>query len=116
LVNRAINAAIRPQADVADEWYPPLETISRGTADCEDYAIVKLLALRWLGWSASDLALVVIYDPRLRQYHAVAAARTDGAWLILDCNTLTLVAPEATRYDPRLLIRDGRVQVFQPQR
>jgi predicted transglutaminase-like cysteine proteinase len=112
ILNRAINAALRPTPDVVDEWYEPLETIASGKADCEDFAMVKYLALRFMGWSADDLALVIAYDPILKQYHAVTAARLDGTWLLLDCLTLSLVSPEASRYRPEILIRSGHVYLF----
>lgn len=112
ILNRAINGAIRAEPDTFDEWYGPMETVARNSADCEDYAIVKLFALRALGWDTRDLALMIMYDPRSRQYHAVAAARLDGAWLLLDCLTLTLVTPDRTRYIPFLLLRNGTVRRY----
>src|SRR5229473_5639080 len=54
-INRAINLAIRPMSDLAQHgediyvWSSPLATLSRGTGDCEDYAIAKFVALRLAG-------------------------------------------------------------------
>jgi predicted transglutaminase-like cysteine proteinase len=98
-VNRAINLAIRFTSDAVqhgvDVWASPLETVSSGRGDCEDYAILKITALRELGMPASDLRLVVMRDIRLQQDHAVAMARLDGRWIVLDNRRLVLLEPEA---------------------
>jgi predicted transglutaminase-like cysteine proteinase len=98
-VNRAVNLALRPMSDLAqygvvDHWAPPLEALTRGAGDCEDYAIAKYAALRAAGISEEDLRLVVVHDNKLREDHAVLAARLDGAWLVLD-NRRLLMLPDA---------------------
>ena len=50
LINRAVDLAIIPTSDeaqwgVADHWSPPFETLQTRRGDCEDYAIVKYVAL-----------------------------------------------------------------------
>jgi predicted transglutaminase-like cysteine proteinase len=50
LINRAVDLAITPTRDeaqwgVADHWSPPFETLQSHRGDCEDYAIVKYVAL-----------------------------------------------------------------------
>ena len=50
VINRAINLAIQPMTDlaqwgVADRWSAPLDTLTTGRGDCEDYAIAKYVAL-----------------------------------------------------------------------
>ena len=95
-VNRAINLAIRPISDVAqhgqlDVWTPPLATLTRGAGDCEDYAIAKLVALRRAGLAADDLRIVVLHDTIHGEDHAVAAARLDGHWLMLDNRRMAMV-------------------------
>jgi predicted transglutaminase-like cysteine proteinase len=96
-VNRAVNLAIRPQFDparfgVTDVWSTPLMTFDAGVGDCEDYAIVKYLVLRAAGMADEDLRLVILHDHRVRQDHAVVAARVDGEWLILDNRRMVLLA------------------------
>ena len=54
LINRAVNLAITPTSDeaqwrVTDHWSSALETLQSERGDCEDYAIVKYLALLELG-------------------------------------------------------------------
>jgi predicted transglutaminase-like cysteine proteinase len=74
--------------------YRPLELGTRNSAergDCEDYAIVKYLALLDTGMSEADLKIVLLRSIFPNEDHAVVAARADGEWLILDNRTLTLV-------------------------
>lgn len=94
-VNRAVNLALayaRDQAQhgVSDLWSAPLASFASGRADCEDYAIVKYLALGELGLPAADLRMVVVRR-RAGDQHAVLAARLDGRWLVLDNARLALV-------------------------
>jgi predicted transglutaminase-like cysteine proteinase len=94
-VNRAVNLAIRFTNDAvqhgADVWTSPLATLASARGDCEDYAILKFMALRALGVAASDLRLVVLRDVRRQQDHAVLAARLDGRWIVLDNRRLVLL-------------------------
>lgn len=95
-INRAINLAIRPQSDWTlngeeDHWSSPLETLTAGAGDCEDYAIAKYVALRMAGLSADDLRLVIAYDSRAHEEHALVAARHDGRWRLLDNRHLALM-------------------------
>ncbi len=66
-----------------DYWAIPREFLFNG-GDCEDYAITKLLSLRWLGYSAESLRIVVLQDTNLRIAHAVLALGTGDDILILD--------------------------------
>jgi predicted transglutaminase-like cysteine proteinase len=99
-INRAINLSIRFSPDVgpsgpSDDWSAPLATLQRGAGDCEDYAVAKLTALRLAGVSADDLRLVIIHDDRRDEDHAVAAARLEGHWLILDNRKLVMLEDDA---------------------
>jgi predicted transglutaminase-like cysteine proteinase len=113
--NRAINLAIRPVADAArfgedDVWSPPLATFERGAGDCEDYAIAKLAALRLAGVPAEDLRIVVVRDTRAGEEHAVAAARLDGHWLMLDNRRMAMVEDGAARtYQPLFVLYQSAV-------
>lgn len=112
-INRAINLAIRPVSDLAqhgvdDRWSAPLATLAAGAGDCEDYAIAKLVALREAGVAADDLRLVILRDTAGSEDHAVAAARLDGRWLILDNRTLALVEDDApVKYRPLFALDAG---------
>jgi predicted transglutaminase-like cysteine proteinase len=126
-INRAINLSIRPRDDetlygVREHWATPLTTFARRAGDCEDYAIAKYVALQQIGMSTDDLRLVVVHDPATGDGHAMAAARFEGRWLVLD-NRRTGLAEDSELADARPLFmidRDGarRVVAFNrdPQR
>jgi predicted transglutaminase-like cysteine proteinase len=114
VINRAVNLSIKPVSDwvqygVDDFWSPPLATLDAGAGDCEDYAILKYVALREAGISSNDLRILVVRYPRRKMNHAVIAARLDQEWLILDNLTLTMVSSlEARRYYQLLVALDDR--------
>lgn len=110
-INRAINLAIRPMSDLAqygqiDVWSPPLVTLARGAGDCEDYAIAKLVALRLAGFAADDLRIVVMRDTLSGEDHAVAAARLDGHWLMLDNRRMAMIEDSYMRNVRPLFVID----------
>jgi predicted transglutaminase-like cysteine proteinase len=117
-VNRAINLAIRSMSDVAqygqdDVWSSPLVTFGHGAGDCEDYAIAKLEALRLAGISPDDLRIVVLRDSLSGDGHAVAAARLDGRWLMLDNRRMAMVEDADVRnYQPLFVIDQGGVMQY----
>jgi predicted transglutaminase-like cysteine proteinase len=96
LINRAVDLAITPTSDeaqwgVADHWSPPFETLQSHRGDCEDYAIVKYVALLQAGLSHDDVKIIILRNLLPNEDHAVVAARVDGQWLILDNRRLALV-------------------------
>ena len=102
-INRSVNLAIRPTSDlrrfgVMDHWSGPLETIAAAAGDCEDYAILKLLALQEAGFALDDLQLMIVHDRVTRTDHAVAAVRLSGEWLLLDNRGFALVDLSQTSY------------------
>ena len=116
-INRAINLSIRPMSDEAqygqpDVWSSPLVTFAHGAGDCEDYAIAKFVALRMAGISPDDLRIVIMRDTVRGEDHAVAAARLDGEWLMLDNRRMAMVADANTRnYRPLFVInQDGAMR------
>ena len=116
-INRAINLSIRPMSDEAqygqpDVWSSPLVTFAHGAGDCEDYAIAKFVALRMAGISPDDLRIVIMRDTVHGEDHAVAAARLDGEWLMLDNRRMAMVADANTRnYRPLFVInQDGAMR------
>jgi predicted transglutaminase-like cysteine proteinase len=109
--NRAVNLAIRAENDGAEDiWSSPLETFERGAGDCEDYAIAKLAALRLSGVAAEDLRLVVVRDTRNGEGHAVASAKLDGHWLMLDNRRMAMVEDDDARnYQPLFVLYQSAV-------
>jgi predicted transglutaminase-like cysteine proteinase len=117
-INRAINLAIHPMDDLAqygeiDVWSSPLATFDRGAGDCEDYAIAKFVALRLAGVAAEDLRIVVMHDVLQNEDHAVAAARLDGRWLMLDNRRMGMIDDAHVRnYRPLFVIGDTAVMKY----
>ncbi len=66
-----------------DYWAVPEQLFERG-GDCEDYVIAKYLSLRALGIDANRLRVVVVYDRKKREDHAVLAVLGSDETLILD--------------------------------
>ena len=112
--NRAVNLAIHAANDGTDDvWSSPLSTFARGAGDCEDYAIAKLAALRLAGIAPEDLRIVVVRDIRAGGDHAVAAARLDGQWLMLDNRRMAMVGDDATRsYQPLFVLHQSAVMKY----
>jgi len=120
IINRAINLAIRPMSDLAqwgalDRWSAPLETLTTGRGDCEDYAIAKYVALTQAGVAAEDVRLVVVHDLAVDENHAVVATRLNGDWIILDNRWLTLVKDsEMPRMVPLFALDQTGVRLLLP--
>ncbi len=102
LVNRYVNRFSRYRDDrrrevqvgetkvhVGQEWSTLTEFLRRG-GDCEDYATAKYQLLRLFGIPAEELRVIVIYDRREREHHAiVGVANVDGRALLLDTDNQT---------------------------
>jgi predicted transglutaminase-like cysteine proteinase len=120
LINRAVNLAIIPTSDeaqwgVADHWSPPFETLQTHRGDCEDYAIVKYVALLEAGLSRDDLRIVILRNFLPNEDHAVLAVRVDGEWLILNDNSLALVRDsDMVRAQPKFLLDQDGAHRFVP--
>ena len=84
---------------VFTQWSTLLEFLQKG-GDCEDYATAKYMILRLLGYSAEALRIVVVYDRKTREYHAVVAVNDDqGNVRLLDIdNRIYRGKPAAYRY------------------
>lgn len=82
---------------VEDYWASPGQFLSRD-GDCEDYAIAKYLSLRWLGWPAEALRVVVLQDLNLRIPHAVLLVSFGDRHLILDNQIPQVVDQSAIRH------------------
>jgi predicted transglutaminase-like cysteine proteinase len=117
-INRAINLAIRPMSDLAqygteDVWSSPLVTFGNGAGDCEDYAIAKFAALRHAGISPDDLRIVIMHDTVRDEDHAVAAAKLDGHWLMLDNRGMAMIEDAHVRnYRPTFVIDQHGVMQY----
>lgn len=64
-INDFINRRISFENDISvweqsDYWATPLETIGQGAGDCEDFAIIKYVALRLAGVANTKLRLIYV--------------------------------------------------------
>ncbi len=107
LVNQFYNRRIRfaPDTEVwsqEDHWASPLETLSQGRGDCEDYAIAKYASLLAVGTPPARLRLVYVRAQigNQAQAHMVLAYQATPAQepLILD-NLRADVLPASQRSD-----------------
>jgi predicted transglutaminase-like cysteine proteinase len=120
LINRAVDLAITPTRDetqwgVADHWSPPFETLQSHRGDCEDYAIVKYVALLQAGVSHEDVRIVILQNVLPKEDHAAVAARVDGRWLILDNGRLALVRDtDMVRSIPKFVLDQDGARRFVP--
>jgi predicted transglutaminase-like cysteine proteinase len=118
IINRAINLAIRPISDLAqwgveDRWSAPLVTLASGRGDCEDYAILKYVALREAGIDENDVRMVIIRDLLSGNDHAIVAARIEEKWIVLDNRRLALVEDvEMRRVRPLFVLDHAGVKQF----
>lgn len=60
-----------------DYWAAPKEFLMNN-GDCEDYAIIKMLSMKWLGYDINRMRVVVVQDTNLRIPHAVMAIEVAG--------------------------------------
>lgn len=99
---------------VEDYWAVPREFLYND-GDCEDYAITKLFSLRWLGFPADDLRLVVLQDTNLRVPHAVLAVAEKGDIMILDNQIEEVVSQHAiVHYAPVYAINEHHWWLYYP--
>jgi predicted transglutaminase-like cysteine proteinase len=96
------------QYGYADFWASPLQTLSSGAGDCEDYAIVKYVALRHLGIAPNDLRLLIVRDSMRQAVHAVVTVHYEREWLILDNRTFAMLNAEQARHYYPLFVLDYR--------
>jgi predicted transglutaminase-like cysteine proteinase len=94
------------QWGVDDRWSAPLDTLTTGRGDCEDYAIAKYVALIAAGLDPADVRLVIVRDLVSGEDHAVAAARADDDWLILDNRNRALIEDTGVHNTSPLFVID----------
>jgi predicted transglutaminase-like cysteine proteinase len=110
-VNTFFNRTIRFADDIVvwqqnDYWASPLETMGRGSGDCEDFTIAKYASLRLLGVSDEQLRLIYVRariggpSSTLSQAHMVLGyyPSPDAEPLILD-NLIGDILPASRRPD-----------------
>lgn len=76
LVNDFFNQNVSFEEDTTlwrlnDYWATPLELLSRGAGDCEDYAIAKYFTLKALGVPEEKMRITYVKAIQLKQAHMV---------------------------------------------
>ena len=91
-----------------DYWATPLQFLRR-SGDCEDYAIIKYVSLRALGFPADKLRIVVVRDVLRNIAHAVLAVYLDNDILIMDSLfDGVLTHHQVTFYAPQYSVNEKR--------
>ena len=95
-INRKVNAAIRPQANLrgvaGEQWL-----INPASGDCNDYAVSKKHELRELGWPEHSLFLSEVVTS-WGEHHLVLVVRTDKGDLVLDNLNASIRSVAQARY------------------
>lgn len=85
---------------MTDYWETPNEFL-KISGDCEDYAIVKYMSLKELGWSSDKMRVVILNDRHLNVLHAVLMVEEGGGHYILDNQIKQLMRDdEIHHYEP----------------
>jgi predicted transglutaminase-like cysteine proteinase len=66
-----------------DYWATPKQFL-HNSGDCEDYAIIKMMSLKQLGFDISAMRVVVVQDTNQKTAHAVLSIDMHNDILILD--------------------------------
>ena len=85
---------------VKDYWATPVEFLSRGAGDCEDYAIAKYFSLKMMGVAEEKLRIAYVKALQYNIFHMVIVYYSNpGAEpLILD-NLVNTINPASERRD-----------------
>lgn len=84
----------------SDYWATPRQFFAN-SGDCEDYAIAKYITLKKLGFSDSQLRLVIVNDQKLNRTHAVLAVHIDhGVYILDNKNSLIIRDKSIKHYTP----------------
>ena len=85
---------------VEDYWATPVECLSRGAGDCEDYAIAKYFSLKMMGVTEEKLRIAYVKSLQYNMFHMVMLYYSNpGADpLVLD-NLVNSIKPASERKD-----------------
>ncbi|RKS23899.1 putative transglutaminase-like cysteine proteinase [Pseudomonas sp. WPR_5_2] len=104
-VNRFFNQQLSFQDDTriwhqTDYWATPVESLSKGAADCEDYALAKYFSLRHLGIPSEKLRITYVKALTQNQAHMVLTFYSSPSAdpLVLD-NLIGDIRPASQRKD-----------------
>ena len=110
IVNRSVNARIRPRSESEDRW-----DINVTAGDCEDYALQKRADLLALGWPSTAMRVAIVRT-REGRGHAVLLVTIERSTFVLDNLTAEVVLLQQIQYrmlmlqdqdDPRVWLDAG---------
>lgn len=96
-MNKAHYVRDPPNWNKKDYWETPFEFFDK-QGDCEDYAIIKYLTLKSLGFKQREMRIVVVKDLNLRIGHAVLVVYHKGRPLVLDNQIKKVVDAKRIRH------------------
>jgi len=100
---------------IEDYWATPREFL-QNSGDCEDYAIIKMLTLKKLGYEMGSVRLVVLQDTNLRIPHAVLSVKSGEDILILDNQIEEVISHKhIVHYVPVYAINENKWWMFLPK-
>lgn len=121
-VNAIVNKTITYRSDMetngtTDHWSTPSETLIRGQGDCEDFAILKMAALRAQGVDPASMSIIALFDQKRGLYHAVLSVEVGGRHFILDnVRNQVLQDSQIPEYVALYSIRDSKGYLHGSQR
>ncbi len=105
-VNTEVNEGLRYRSDtdnygVPDYWASPAEVARRHSADCKEFALVKMWMLAALGVPNASMRIVVVKDLENGEGHAILSVSLGHVNLVLD-NLTSRVSDDRgiARYQP----------------
>ncbi len=100
LMNQATYVTDPDNWGVSDYWASPGEFLAK-FGDCEDYAIAKYMALKYVGFPADNMRVVAVKDQNLKVGHAILAVYHDDRIDLLD-NQIKIVVDsrKVHHYEP----------------
>lgn len=96
----------------SDHWASPTEFLEYG-GDCEDFAIIKYVTLRLLGFEADTMKIAMVYDVFSGTDHALLLMKYEDESYVLDNReNLTLAAHYAKRYKPHYVFNEEQFWTY----
>jgi predicted transglutaminase-like cysteine proteinase len=101
-------------------WATPEEFVRSNGGDCEDYAVIKYMALRNFGVPAENMWMLLVYDKGRATYHAVLAVYAGERLFMLDnlSQPSYLLIPEAVflkTFTPLVAVNEKGIRFITPE-
>ncbi len=101
--NRIKYAPDRDEWGKRNYWATPIEFLSRGAGDCEDFALAKYYSLRAMGVPVDKLRLTYVKSLRLNQAHMVLTyyeSATEEPFILDNLRSMILFSSERPDLKP----------------